>query len=71
MKDLAFLFVTMAVTAAWCAMWFLVISNDIEFPVLLHEAMLTVLLANGYTLYQGNQIAKTYASKGVPMCKPY
>jgi hypothetical protein len=48
MKDFAFFFITVVVTAAWCAMWFIVVSNEIEFPVALHAAFIVVAGANGY-----------------------
>ena len=59
MKDLGQLFITISVTAAWCAMWFIVIMNEgMMFPELLHGAFLGVLAWNGYTIYQGIKIAK-------------
>lgn len=62
MKDLSWLFISIAVTFTWCAMWFVVIVNpDMVFPDLLHVAFLGVAAGNGFNLYQAAQVAKMKA----------
>jgi hypothetical protein len=60
MKELGQLFITMVITAAWCAMWFIVVSNEIEFPALLHGAFAAVMLFNGYQLTQTIKATDAY-----------
>ena len=58
MKDYSQLFISIAVTATWCAVWFLVITNGLDYPNVLHAAFASVLVWNGYTTFQAVQTAK-------------
>ncbi len=65
LKDLAFLFITLAVTAAWCAMWFISAIEGVPFPTLLHFAFVAVAAANGYSILSAIQIAKLNAAADI------
>ncbi len=60
MKEYGQTFITFAVTAAWCAMWF----TGWVFPTLLHAAFGVVLAFNGYQKFQDIQISKAMLKVG-------
>ena len=73
MKELGQLFITIVVVAAWCAMWFVVVTTEIEFPALLHAAFVAVMLFNGYEIVQTTKVknqAKLKAKQEAAGC-PY